>query len=166
MSRAQLSRLQDYELADTNQDLRGWKVQSATGNPLGMIVDMIVDTDKECVTAILLDNQTEYSIYDLQVAGHSILIAPGVEPIAEPLNTPEVPPRRAASADLDLAVADTHRWAGKRLNEVGELRVSRRTADDSAQQDVQEREEQAETLQPPVDPLLRMSPHRPVSAIP
>lgn len=166
MSRAQLSRLQDYELADTNQDLRGWKVQSSTGNPLGMIVDMIVDTDKECVTAILLDNQTEYSIYDLQVAGHSVLIAPGVEPIAEPINTPEVSARRRASADLDLPVYDTHQWAGKRLSEVGELRVSRRAADDSAQEQVQEREEEAQSLKAPVDPILRMSPHRPASAIP
>ena len=166
MSRAQLSRLQDYELADTNQDLRGWKVQSASGNPLGMIVDMIVDTDKECVTAILLDNQTEYSIYDLHVAGHSILIAPGVEPIAEPLNTPDAPPRSLASDNLVVPVAASHKWSGKRLSEVGELRVSRRIAEDSAQEKVHEREEEAQTLQSPADPLLRMSPHRPVSAIP
>lgn len=166
MSRAQLSRLQDYTLVDTNQDLRGCKVWDSAGSPLGRIDDMIVDTDKECVTAILLDDQTEYSIYDLLVADQSIVVAPGVQPIAAPLDPAAVPPRRLASDNLGLPGADNAPRTGKRLSEMGEVRVSRRSEGPSDAEVVQRREEQAETLQQPADPLLKLSPHRPASAIP
>lgn len=86
MSRAQLSNLVDYELVHKAQDLRGWKVRGAGGSLIGTVADMIVDTDKECVTAILLEDQSEYSIFDLAVVDHTVLIKPGAEPIAEPID--------------------------------------------------------------------------------
>lgn len=159
MSRAQLSRLGDYELVNKNQDIRGWEVKDLTGKVLGTVADMIVDTDKERVTAILLDNRVEYSVYDIEIADHVILLAEGSLPIAAPLdsdndNEMAAAPSRSTQEELRLPVVEEKLRIGKREVDQGGVRVVRRIAGRPVQEDVRLREEFVDVQRRPVDKPL------------
>lgn len=154
MSRAQLSRLQDYELVNKEQDIRGWKVKDAAGNVLCAVDDMIVDTDKERITAVLMDNQAEYSVYDLAIGDHVILLAAGCQPIAAPLDMPAAPPSTRKQEELRLPVVEEQLRVGKREVEQGGVRVVRRIAGRPVQEQVRLREEFVDVKRRPVDQPL------------
>jgi stress response protein YsnF len=59
MTRAPLSQLDDWQLVDSDQDIRGQKLQDERGDTLGTIREMIVNTDTEYVEAIVLDDGRE-----------------------------------------------------------------------------------------------------------
>ena len=52
-----LSRLRDYEVADGDPDIRGWKLFDATGESVGTIHDLIIDMEQK--EARYLDVQLE-----------------------------------------------------------------------------------------------------------
>lgn len=93
-----LSKMDDYELVDKDQDLRGWKVQDATGNNLGKVAEMMVDTDKERVTTLLLDNNAEYPIEDLELGDHVLWLAPQGRANVVPLAGGALPSSPSATA--------------------------------------------------------------------
>lgn len=154
MSRAQLSRLQDYELVNKEQDIRGWKVKDAAGNVLCAVDDMIVDTDKELITAVLMDNQAEYSVHDLAIGDHVILLAAGCQPIAAPLDIATAPPSTRKQEELRLPVVEEQLRVGKREVEQGGVRVVRRIAGRPVQEQVRLREEFVDVKRRPVDQPL------------
>lgn len=100
-----LSKMDDYELVDKDQDLRGWKVQDATGNKLGKVAEMMVDTDKERVTTLLLDNNAEYSIEDLELGDHVLWLAPQGRANVVPLAGGALPSSPSATAAAAAGVA-------------------------------------------------------------
>ena len=59
MTRRPLSELNDWELVDDDQDVRGRALLDEAGRPLGTVREMIVDTDEERVDAIVLDDGRE-----------------------------------------------------------------------------------------------------------
>lgn len=157
MSRAKLSKLKDYELVNKDQDIRGWKVKDVGGSVLGTVDDMIVDTDKECVTAVLLDNQAEYSIYDVELADHVVLLAEGSLPTAVPLDGESdvvAAPSRNTLEELRLPVVQEQLRVGKREVEQGGVRVVRRIAGRPIEEKVRLREEFVDVKRRPVDQPL------------
>jgi len=151
MARTPLSKLDDYELVNKDQDIRGWEVQDYTGRVLGSVDDLIVDTDKESITAIVLDDQAEYSIRDIEIRDNRILLgARTASP--ELLKTDKAAWSDVdAKGDLRLQVVEERLRVGKRQVEQGGVRVSRQVSDRPVQTQVQLREEHVEVVRRPVD---------------
>jgi stress response protein YsnF/sporulation protein YlmC with PRC-barrel domain len=69
MGRDRLSNLNRWKLEDERQDLRGKKLFDESGQQLGTIVDMIVDTDRRAVETVVLDSGTEYPARPIEQSG-------------------------------------------------------------------------------------------------
>ena len=68
MSRIALSDTGDWKLQfEDDQDIRGYRALDKDGTPVGVVDTMIVDTDEERVTAVLLEDGTEYPARDLSI---------------------------------------------------------------------------------------------------
>ena len=67
MNRVSLSDSGDWELVNDNQDIRGYNVVDATGQPVGTIDSMLLDTDRELVTTLVLDNGIEVAAADVTI---------------------------------------------------------------------------------------------------
>ena len=61
MARERLSNLDNWELVNEDQDIRGETLYGRDNRPIGKIDDLIVDTDREMVVAIVLDNGQKFS---------------------------------------------------------------------------------------------------------
>lgn len=159
-----LSKMDDYELVDKDQDLRGWKVQDATGKKLGKVAEMLVDTDKERVTTLLLDNNAEYSIEDLELGDHVLLLTlqgqANVVPLdADVVNSGKVAApsterqerRGAVESELRMPVIEEQLRVGKRQVDKGGVRVTRRVQDRPVQRQVELREERVDVTRRPAD---------------
>ncbi len=117
MARAPLSQLEDWELVNEDQDIRGWPVEDQTGNRIGTVREMIVDTDTELVEDIVLDDGAEYPNDDIELGNGVVYLrrAEVVEPVAESVETEST---RIPRYEEELAAEKTAR-------EVGEVRISK-----------------------------------------
>lgn len=79
-----LSNTDDWELSNTQQDIRGSEVLGPDGTPVGTVRDMILDTEAERVTMIVLDNGTEIPASEIEirdgVVTHGAASADGPDP--------------------------------------------------------------------------------------
>jgi hypothetical protein len=60
MAHVLLSDTKDWTLVDKDQDLRGWDVLDANGNPIGTVADLIVDTDAQRVDTLVLEDGSTF----------------------------------------------------------------------------------------------------------
>lgn len=51
-----LAELEDFQLVDVDQDCRGWSVHDADGRDIGTVRELLVDTERQRVTVLLLDS--------------------------------------------------------------------------------------------------------------
>ena len=159
-----LSKMDDYELVDKNLDLRGWKVLDASGQTLGKVTEMMVDTAKERVTALLLDNKAEYSIEDVELGDHVLRVGPRVQANVVALDGDDATSGRvagpveraaelagAAEGELRMPVIEEQLRVGKRQIDKGGVRVTRRVQDRPVQKQVELREEHVSVSRRPAD---------------
>lgn len=161
-----LSKMDDYELVDKDQDLRGWKVQDASGKTLGRVAEMMVDTAKDRVTTLLLDSNAEYSIEDVELGDHTLLLGPQVQANVVPLDgnsansgkvastVERLAPKDTAGAvasELRMPVIEEQLRVGKRQVDKGGVRVTRRVQDRPVQKQVELREEHVNVTRRPAD---------------
>jgi|GEM_PF-1882116 len=74
MPRVRLSDTRDWELTDSDHDLRGRDLWDAHGHRLGEIRDMIVDTDSQRVDTVVLENGDEYRTQDLSIGDDAVYV--------------------------------------------------------------------------------------------
>jgi hypothetical protein len=74
MARAPLSQLADYQLVDKDQDIRGWPVRDESGKQLGTIRYLIMDTEREEVDTIALEDGQEFPVEDIDIRGDHVLV--------------------------------------------------------------------------------------------
>ncbi len=67
MKRVPLSNTGTWELSFDDQDVRGYEAVDADGNHVGEVDQMIVNTDKKRVDAIVLEDGTEYPARDISI---------------------------------------------------------------------------------------------------
>ncbi len=67
MSRHLLSNTSDWQLANSEQDLRGAALVGPDGTPVGTIRDMVLDTDAERVTTLVLEDGAEVPAADITI---------------------------------------------------------------------------------------------------
>lgn len=89
MALVRLSDNNDWELEDDDQDIRGWDVVDADGEIVGMVDDLIINTDTEMVELILLDDGTEVAAEDIEI-GDELVYLEGVVELEEVETTPVV----------------------------------------------------------------------------
>ncbi len=84
MAIERLDNLSDWHLVHDDQDIRGWELQDRTGRRLGTIRHLIVDTDAELVSAVVLDNGAEYAAEQIEIGKNVVYLR------TEAVATPEV----------------------------------------------------------------------------
>ncbi len=67
MAHVLLDDTKDWELVDSDQDLRGWEVRDANGNPVGTVGGMAVDTERAVVDTIILTDGSRFRAEDVSL---------------------------------------------------------------------------------------------------
>lgn len=76
MQRVSLSDTGDWQLVNDGQDIRGYNVVDGNGQPLGTVASMLLDTDKEQVTTLVLEDGTEVAVKDVTI-GENVVYMDG-----------------------------------------------------------------------------------------
>jgi uncharacterized protein (TIGR02271 family) len=74
MSLVALSQQDEYGLAHSEQDCRGWAVVDESGNELGTCTDMIVDTEAEHIDSIVLDTGARVSAASIALQTGTVIV--------------------------------------------------------------------------------------------
>lgn len=69
-----LSTLDDWELGDSDQDIRGWQVYDTPDHSLGEVEDLLVDRDAEVVQAIRLTNGKEIAAEQILIGEDAVYL--------------------------------------------------------------------------------------------
>lgn len=160
MAKTPLSTSDEYELVDKDHDIRGWKVQDHSGAVLGKVEELIVDTERDVVTHIIV-NQAQYPIRDIEIADDRIVLGTSATDVLaaaattvatqDTLQLNTVAPRVDAKGDMRLQVVEERLRIGKRQVEQGGVRVSTQVTERPVQTQVQLKEEHVDVVRRPVD---------------
>jgi uncharacterized protein (TIGR02271 family) len=75
MTRAPMSRLDEWQLENDDQDIRGWPVLDAHGATVGTVTELIGDTDSGYVESIVLDTGAELNTDQIELRDGVVLLA-------------------------------------------------------------------------------------------
>lgn len=148
MTRQMLSQLDDWQLVDEDQDIRGWMLKDERGDPIGTVTSMVVDTDTEYVDAIVLDDGTEIPVSDIEIGDNAVFLrrATLVQPAMD------VPmPEREVSDEAVLPVIEEQVRVGKRAVAGGGIRIVKRVQEVPVEEQVTLREESIDVERRPAD---------------
>ncbi len=126
MARVRLSQLDNWNVVDQGQEIRGLRLVDEAGQALGLITDMIVDTDAGYVDAVVLDSGREVSADDIELGGNIVYLRPSSAAQGSAATPMEAPPRRTAVQRVDalhVPVVEESVQVGKRQVEGGGVRV-------------------------------------------
>jgi len=155
-----LSQQDEYGLAHSEQDCRGWPVRDSAGAALGTCTEMIVDTEAEHVDSIVLDTGVRIAAADIALKGGSVLVHAGGAPHAEQTRTSdhEVPvATRGTEGDITVPVIEERIKVGKREVASGGVRVTQRVTDRPVEETVTLRDERVYVERRPVnEPAARV----------
>lgn len=92
----ELSELDDYKLANPDQDLRGHALKTMDGRRLGTIQRMLVDPERKHVAALVLDDGRGVPVSDIEIRDGEAYIDPVEEaryfrPVARRRTVPRGP---------------------------------------------------------------------------
>lgn len=156
-----LSELDDYKLSDSDQDCRGWDVVNASGTQIGKVREMLVDTERERVTALELDSgaqipASEISLSDGRVvASGSGIAGAGATTTTTPATVTGVARNSVVDGVLVMPVVEEEIQIGKReVDRIG-ARVSTRVEETPVEKSVTLRDEQVNIERRPVDRPVR-----------
>jgi len=74
MARTKISSTRDWELIDSDQDIRGRELWDAHGHKLGTIDDLVVDTDAQRVDSVVLESGDEFRADHLSIAEDAVYV--------------------------------------------------------------------------------------------
>lgn len=156
MAKTPLSKSDEYELVDKDRDIRGWKVQDHAGRVLGNVDELIVDTERELITHIVLDNQQEHSIRDIELVDDRVVLgataaAAAVAANRDTVQLETVSPPVDAKGEMRLQVLEERLRVGKRQVEQGGVRVRTEVTELPVQRQVPLLQEHVEVIRRTVD---------------
>lgn len=142
-----LSALDDWQLVDDDQDLRGRALLTRTGERIGTVKRMLVDRDAERVAALELDDGRTVAIEEVELRdGQAYLDADAAAFVDRP---------RAAAGEETIQLVEEELTVGKRSVERGHVRVRSRIVESPVHEQVTLRDEHVEvdrrTVDRPVD---------------
>ncbi len=163
MAKATLSELDDYELVNEAQDVRGWPLTDEAGNKLGTITEFIADTDSEYVTSLVIDNGQQIAARDVTI-GDNVVILRGAagqtggkqmdaqtsaKPVAADMSGTEA--RLSGAGEVILPIVEEQIRIGKRTVDTGGVRVRSSVTEVPVEESVRLREERVSVERRPVD---------------
>lgn len=74
MAKVELSRSSEWELENESQDVRGWDVLDGNGQRLGTVRDLIIDTEEERVSSIVLDSGIQVAAREVTLGDHVVRV--------------------------------------------------------------------------------------------
>jgi uncharacterized protein (TIGR02271 family) len=165
-----LSRLPTWELDHREEDIRGWAVRDTAGRVLGTVDELIVDTDSQRVTQVVLADGRQFSAHDVFIGDHVLTVGERREAIAKAAPQPVRPPVPAPApapayakpranefGDLVIPVVDEEIDVGKRSIEAGGVRVRSHVVEKPFEQSVRLREERVNVERRPLDRALTLA---------
>lgn len=158
-----LSELDDYDLVNSDQDCRGWTVMDEWNNRVGKVDEMLVDTDRELVTAIVLDSGRQIPARDFSLQNGMVIMRgeTTVDPTAAATTTATTtttttatvaaPPAGQAQDGVAIPVIEEEIRIGKRVVGTGGVRVQTHVTERPVEETVTLREEHVNVERHPVN---------------
>lgn len=159
MAKATLSELDEYELVNESQDVRGWPLVDEGGNKLGTITEFIADTDSEYVTSLVIDDGNQVAARDVSI-GDNVVILHGASrraggegargAVLSDVSATDSQSRRG-EGEIAVPVVEEQIRIGKRAVESGGVRVHSRVEEVPVEESVRLREERVHVERRPAD---------------
>ncbi len=134
-----LEALDDWELEDSDQDIRGRPLVTAQNEKIGVIEDLLVDKDGERVAAVRLKDGSVCGVEYLQIQSDKVIYAPPASTGKAPQTAPQVPSDRAGNDKIELVEEEVA--IGKRAVEGESIRLRTRVVTEPVSKDVTLRDE-------------------------
>ena len=132
-----LESLDKYELEHDDQDLRGKTLVTLDGKAIGRVDDMLVNTDRECVEALRLDDDRVVDVAYIDIRdGQPVLLVPH-----ERLPRPSAGFDRNNITSQHIPIIEERLEIAKRPIETGRLRIRSRVVEEPVHKDVEVRDE-------------------------
>lgn len=159
MATERLSEQSEYELVNKEQDVRGWRVLDADGAVLGVVTELLIDTDAEHVNLLRLDTGRDVAARDVTIGDREVRLVPPAGTKATAQTTLRVPiPEHTESAEtaesVRLPVIQQELRVGKREVLRGGVRVHTRVEEHPVEEQVTLREERVVVERRPMDLLV------------
>ncbi len=152
MTRTPLSQLDDWQLENSNQDLRGKTVMAEDGRTIGTVTEMIVNTDTEYVDELILDDGTPIPTSDIRTAnGDVYYMAAPAAPSADMTTQRSANMTGTTNGDTTIPIIAEEIRVGKRQVEGGGVRVNTRVEEVPVQEQVTLRDEEIDVQRRKVD---------------
>ena len=132
-----LASLDDWELEHPDQDLRGKMLVDHQGQEVGIIDDMLADTDKEKIVALRLRDDRIVNVDAVDIRDGRPVLTMGREGVPKPAAGVD---RGAVTAE-HIPIVEERMKVGTRAVELGKVRVRTRTVSENVSEDVKLRDE-------------------------
>jgi len=141
-----LADLDDWQLENSDQDLRGRPLMTRSGERLGIVRRMLVDCDRERVAALVLDNGQTVAIEDVEIRDDGTAYVDE----ARALEGASMPPARSEGEEV-IPIVEEQMAVGKRAVERGRIQVRSRVVETPVHEEVRLREEHVDVERRPVN---------------
>lgn len=142
-----LESLDKYELEYSDQDLRGRTLLTPDGKPIGRVDDMLVNTDRERVEALRLDDNRVVDIDHVDIRdGKPVLLVPH-DRVPKP--GPDFDRNNITSKHIPII--EERLEVAKRPVETGRVRIRSRVVEEPVRKDVEVRDEHVSVDRRPVN---------------
>lgn len=143
----ELDSLDDYQLENESQDIRGRPLVSPNGEQYGVIQDLLVDNDRDRVVAVRLEDGRCCAVEPLEIHDNAVVYGEAAEAYA----------RQGGSAVSEevIPVVEERVAIGKRVAENGRnINVRTRVVSDTVSEDVHLRDESVSVEKRPVERVV------------
>jgi uncharacterized protein (TIGR02271 family) len=146
-----LAGLEDWQLQDSRQDLRGHVLVNLGGHPVGKISDMLVNLDEERVVAVRLDNGEVVDIdqIDLRDGKVVLLDASGTDPAHGHAGS-----TTGSSDAKKVPIVEETLEVGKRVTDLHNVSVRTRVVERPVSENVTLKREHVQLERRPADQTL------------
>jgi uncharacterized protein (TIGR02271 family) len=162
MAMVELSRSDEWELEHDSQDVRGWEVVDGSGQRLGTVRELIIDTDKERVASLVLDSGEQVAAREVTLGDHVVRLDGATGSIGtstESMSRTSVestsertsPELMSERGEERLPIIEEELRIGKRRVETGGVRVESRVEERPVEEEVRLREERVTVERQPAD---------------
>lgn len=141
-----LSDLDDWQLENSDQDLRGRPLLTRSGDRLGTVRRMLVDRDHERVAALVLDDGRSVAIEDVEIGSDGCAYIDEARDLPAGTRMPE-----AREGEQVIPIVEEEIAVGKRAVERGGIRVRTRVVEQPVHEQVRLREEHVDVERRPVN---------------
>lgn len=131
-----LSELDEWELVNDDQDLRGCTLQTRSGHALGTIRRMLVDRNHERVAAVVLDDGRAVPVEEIEIRDNHVF----VDDVDQAAIT-KAPEAGTGAREERIPIAREELAVGKRTVERGHVNVRSRIVEQPVSEQVSLREE-------------------------